>query len=336
MKRRAFLVATAMVATARRQAMAQQAAKMKRVASMHPTTKVEDQKIGSSSDPGFTFILEEMKRLGYVEGVNFVLERYSADGHDDRYPDIAHKIVATRPDVILSISNPVTAALLSETRTIPIVAFVGDAIGSGFVTNLARPGGNITGISLGEDIMEIQGKRLQFIAEAVGKLSDVRNLTVNSLDTKSQVYVDAVAEKLNITTYRNQRLQSPVDETEYRRAFEAMRRDHVDAVAISADAENFAHRALLGRLAREYRLPAICWYSDSVEAGALMAYAPNLKAGPRRLGAQIVEILNGGNPAEMPIFQETHWELVINLKAAKELGLEISPSLVAQADRVIE
>ena len=333
MKRRAFLVATAMLATARRQAMAQQPTKIKRVASMHPTTTVEDQRIGSSSDPGFTFLLKEMKRLGYVEGVNFVLERYSAEGHYDRYHEIAHKVVATRPDVILSISNPVTSALLSETRTIPIVALVADAMGAGFVTSLARPGGNITGVSLVEDIAIFQSKRLQFLAEAVGKLSNVRNLTVYGLDAKS---MDAVAEKLNITTYRNQRLQSPVDETEYRRAFEAMRRDHVDAVAISADAENFAHRVLLGRLAREYRLPTICWYSDSVEAGALMAYAPDLKAGPRRLGAQIVEILNGGNPAEMPVFQEAHWELVINLKAAKELGLEIPPSLIAQADRVIE
>jgi len=102
------------------------------------------------------------------------------------------------------------------------------------------------------------------------------------------------------------------------------------------DTENYTHRVLLGRLAREYRIPAICWFSDSVEAGALIFYDHDLKALARRLGAQIVEILNGGNPAEMPIFQETQYELVINLKAAKELGLEIPPGLVARADRVIE
>ena len=215
-------------------------------------------------------------------------------------------------------------------------AEMGSAMLVGFVTNLARPGGNITGISLGEDMPKIQGKRLQLLAEAVDKLTNVRNLTTYSLDAKAKVYMEAVAEKLKITTYRVQQLQSPVDETEYRRAFEAMRRDHVDGVLIGPDSENHAYRVLLGWLAREYRLPAICWYIDSVEAGALMAYAHNNEAGPRRLGAQIVEILNGGNPAEMPIFQETHWELVINLKAAKELGLEIPPGLVAQADRVID
>jgi putative ABC transport system substrate-binding protein len=177
---------------------------------------------------------------------------------------------------------------------------------------------------------------LQLLAEAVGKLSNVRYLTASSLDAKAKVYMEDVAEKLKITTYRLQQLQSPVDETEYRRAFEAKRRDHVDGVVISAEAENFAHRILSGRLAREYRLPAICWYIDSVEAGALMAYAHDNKAACLRLAAQIVEILNGGNPAEMLVFQETHWELVVNLKAAREFGLEIPPSLVAQADRVIE
>jgi putative ABC transport system substrate-binding protein len=334
MKRRAFLVSSAMLAMATRRPMAQQPARMKRVASMHPTTKVEDQRI-ESSDPTFTFLLEEM-RLGYVEGVNFVLERYSAEGQYDRNPEIAHKIVATRPDVILSNSNPVTSALLSETRTIPIVAWTGDPIFAGFVTKLARPGGNITGISLTVDWAGIVGKRLQLLAEAVGKLSNVRGLTVFGPDAKAKIIMEAAAEKLKIATFRTQQLQSPVDETEYRRAFEAMRRDHVDGALISADNENYAHRVPLGQLAREYRLPAICWFSDSVEAGALMAYAHDVKAEARRLGAQIVEILNGGNPAEMPIFQETHWELVINLKAAKELGLEIPPGLVAQADRVID
>jgi putative tryptophan/tyrosine transport system substrate-binding protein len=274
MKRRAFLVATAMLATATRQVMAaQQPAKIKRVASMHPSTKVEDQRIGSS-DPVFTFLLEEMKRLGYVEGVNFVLDRYSAEGQYDRNPEIAHNIVATRPDAILSISNPVTSALVSETRTIPIVAWTGDPVFAGFVTNLARAGGNITGVGIIVDQAGFVSKRLQFLAEAVGRLSNVRGLTTNpDFVAKIKVDAEAVAEKLKIT-FRFLQLQSPVDETGYRRVFEAMRRDHVDAVLIGPDTENYAHRVLLGRLAREYRLPAICSFSDSVEAGALMAYTP--------------------------------------------------------------
>jgi putative ABC transport system substrate-binding protein len=115
-----------------------------------------------------------------------------------------------------------------------------------------------------------------------------------------------------------------------------MQRDHVDGVVISSEPEHYINGRLLGRLAQEYRVPVICNYSVSVEAGALMSYAYDLKAQARRVAAQIVEILNGGNPAEMPFFQEIHWELVINLKAAKELGLEVPAGLIAQADRVIE
>ena len=115
-----------------------------------------------------------------------------------------------------------------------------------------------------------------------------------------------------------------------------MQRDHVDGVVDNTDAVNCTHRLLLGRLAEQYRLPAICGYSDSADAGALMSYAFDLRAGARHIAAQIVEILNGGNPAEMPYFQESHWDLVINLKAAKELGLEVPAGLVARADRVIE
>jgi putative ABC transport system substrate-binding protein len=143
------------------------------------------------------------------------------------------------------------------------------------------------------------------------------------------------AQKLNISL-RLQAMQAPVNESEYRRAFRAMQGDHVDGVTMTGEPVIYTYRVLLGQLAQQYRLPAICQFTDSVEAGALMCYAYDLKAGARRLAAQVVEILNGGNPAEMPFFQETHWELVINLKASKELGLEIPPGLIARADRVIE
>jgi putative tryptophan/tyrosine transport system substrate-binding protein len=136
--------------------------------------------------------------------------------------------------------------------------------------------------------------------------------------------------------FRLEPLQNPIDEAEYRRAFDAMQQDHVDGVMLSSEPESYTYRQLLGRLAQEYRVPVICWYRDSAEAGALMSYAPNVIAEARRLAAQIVEILNGGKPAEMPFFQETHWDLVINLKAAKKLGLAIPAELVARADAVIE
>jgi putative tryptophan/tyrosine transport system substrate-binding protein len=332
MKRRDFLFAVAFVVSTSH-AIAEQRSTLKRVAMVHPATKPGDMRIGG--DPNYAIVFEEMQRLGYVEGVNMIADRYSAEGQFDRYGELARDIVATRPDVIFPITSPLTLALLSETRTIPIVAWTSDPIAAGIVSNLARPGGNVTGLS-SEASSEMGAKSLQLLSEAVGKLSNTRVLAT-PLSWQFPIYQSAreAAEKMNIPL-RLQPLQSPINETEYRRAFETMQREQVDGVMVSFGAESYTYRALLGRLAQQYRLPSICAYTDSVEAGALMSYAFDLKAGDRRIAAQIVEILNGGKPAEMPFFQEIRWELVINLKAAKELGLEIPAGLVAQADRVIE
>jgi putative tryptophan/tyrosine transport system substrate-binding protein len=336
MKRRDFLVSMAMFAATTRHALAQQSAKMKRVAMVVPAMKLADMRIGG--DPNFAVIFEEMKRLGRVEGINLIVDRYSAEGLYGRFAGIAHEIVATRPDVIFAAEERLVPALKSETRTIPIVGWTSDPVALGIVSSLARPGGNVTGVSIDAGA-EVVGKRLAFLAEAVGKLSNVRTLSPDPPlkweQLRATKALKAAAEKMNIPL-QLEPLQAPIDEAEYRRAFNAMQRDHVDGVLISAAGANYTNRVLVGRLAQEYHLPAICWFSDSVEAGALMAYTNDIEAEARRIAAQIVEILNGGDPAEMPYFQETHWKFVINLKAAKELGLEIPASLVAQADRVIE
>jgi putative tryptophan/tyrosine transport system substrate-binding protein len=161
MRRREFIVATVMLATAIRQAVAQQPARTKRVALAHPATKPEDMRIGD--DPNYTVFFEEMKRLGYVEGVNLIVDRYSAEGRFDRFAEIAHEIVAARPDVIFVISNSMTLVLQSETRTIPIVAYTSDPVAAGIVPNLARPGGNVTGVSMDAG-SEFGSKRLQLLA----------------------------------------------------------------------------------------------------------------------------------------------------------------------------
>jgi putative tryptophan/tyrosine transport system substrate-binding protein len=271
------------------------------------------------------------KRLGYVEGVNLIVDRYTAEGRSDRYPALVKAIVATRPDVISTYGS--IRELLSETRIIPIVAWVRDPIAEGIVTSLAHPGGNVTGVS-NDAGADMGAKRIELFFQAVGKLTNIRVLG-GPVDSEPDVSIRQACEKLNIAC-RSEPLQAPIDEAEYRRAFDRMKRDNVDGVAIHASGPQYNYRVLAGRLAREYRLPAISWYVDSVDAGALMSYAFDLKAGSRRFAAQIVEILNGGNPAEMPFFLETHWEMVINLKVAQELGLKLPPEFVAQANRVIE
>jgi putative ABC transport system substrate-binding protein len=333
MKRRTFIALIGGAAASPLVAQAQHPAKMKRVAMIHPATKPDDMRIGG--DPNYGILFEEIKRLGYVEGANLTVDRYSAEGRFDRFPEIAHEVVATRPDVIYALSNPLIFALKAETRTIPIVAWTGDPVARGIVSSLARPGGNITGVAVAAG-SEFTAKRLQFFVEAVGKLSNVRLLaTPAAWENPAYTALREAAERMKIPL-RLEPLQPPINEAEYRRAFEAMQRDHVDGVLIDPGAESYTHRYLLGRLAQQYRLPATTYFTDTTEAGALMSYAFDLKAGARRIAAQIVEVLNGGNPAEMPYFLETHWELVINLKAAKELGLEIPAGLVAAADRVID
>jgi putative ABC transport system substrate-binding protein len=314
-------------------ARAQQPTKMKRVAIVWPAIKPDDMRIGG--DPAFTIFFEEIKRLGYVEGVNLTVDRYSAEGRFDRFPEIAREVVATRPDVIVAASKALTLALKSETHTIPIVAWASDPVVNGIISSLARPGGNVTGVRVAAG-SEFAAKRLQLLIEAVGKLSNVCVLAYPAAwEAPEYKALREVAEKMKIPL-RLEPLQSPINEAEYRRAFDAMQRDHVDGVLIDPSAESYAHRHLLGRLAQQYRLPTTTYYTDTTEAGALMSHAFDIETGSRRIAAQTAEILNGGNPAEMPYFLETHWELVINLKAAKELGLEIPAGLVAQADRVIE
>jgi putative tryptophan/tyrosine transport system substrate-binding protein len=334
MKRREFITLIGGAAVAwPLVAPAQQPAKMKRVAMVNVAIKPEDMKIGGNIL--YAILLEEVKRLGYVEGVNLIVDRYSAERRFDRFAEIAHEVVATGPDVIYTVGNPLTLAFKSETRAIPIVAYTGDPVAAGIVSSLARPGGNISGVS-GDAGPELGGKRIQLLAEAVGKLSNVRVLgPPTAWEHPATKALRQAAEGMKIPV-RFEPLQTPINETEYRRAFDAMQRDHVDGVAISGDPENYVYGHLLGLLAQQYRLPAISTYPETAETGALMSYAFDVKAGTRRIAAQIVEILNGGKPAEMPYFIEAHFELVINLKAAKEIGLEIPAGLIAQADRVIE
>jgi putative ABC transport system substrate-binding protein len=333
MRRREFIALAGGMAVWPLAALAQQPQKVKRVAMVNPATKPADMRIGG--DPSYAIIFEELKRLGYVEDTNLIVDRYSAEGRFDRFPEIARDVVATRPDVIFTFSTRITHALQSETRTIPVVAMMTDPVAAGIASSLAHPGGNVTGVSIDAGA-ELGAKFIQLLSEAVGKLSNVRLLaTPATWDGPNTKTMREAAAKMNIP-FRLEPLQTPIDEAEYRRALDAMQRDQVDGVVISAETENYTNRVLLGRLAREYRVPVICYYSDSVEAGALMSYAFDLTAGSRRVAAQIVEILNGGNPAEMPIFQETHWYMVINLKTAKELGLDIPAGLVARTEKVIE
>jgi putative ABC transport system substrate-binding protein len=330
MKRRDFLFAGALLASSVSHAIAQQPAMKKRFAAI--VYRIDEFRIGG--DPLATAFLEELQRLGYVEGGNLIIERWQYQS--GRLDEIARKVVATNPDVIASPGTPMTLSLKAATRTIPIVAITGDPVRFGLLSNLARPGGNITGVSVDAGV-EVWAKRLELLSSAVPKLINVAFISSDATGTGAggETVRDA-AQKLGISLVRVS-LRSPYAEAEYRSAFASIQREQVDGLIFSDEGHVLLpQRSLLVQLVRELRLPAIFPYRDFAEAGGLMSYSSDLRDVLLRLAGQIVEVLRGANPGDIPYSQAVRFDLVVNLKTAKELGIEIPAELVAGAAAVIE
>ena len=330
MKRRDFLFAAAMVAPAIRHASAQQPATKKRLAVI--AYKPEDMRIGGH--PLAKVFFEELQRLGYVEGANLIVDRVQYQS--GRLEEIAREVVATNPDVISSPGTPMTLRLKAATTTIPIVAMTGDPIRFGLISNLARPGGNITGVSVDAGV-EVWAKRLELLSSAVPKLVNVVFVSSEGVWTNAggQAVRDA-AQKLGISLVQCP-LKSPYGEAEYRNAFSSIQRDRVDGLITSDEGQVLLpQKPLLVQLIQQLRLPAIYPYRDFAEAGGLMSYYSDIKYVLLRQAAQIAEILRGANPGDIPYSQAERFELVVNLKTAKDLGIEIPAGLVAGAAAVIE
>jgi putative ABC transport system substrate-binding protein len=314
-------------------ARAQQPATQRRIAIFHPaipTTLLTETGGGSAWRAFFA----ELRRLGYVEGENLIIERYSAEGHHERYADLAREIVTRNPDVIVTGTNPVVIAFMAATSTIPVVAFMLDPLHAGLVTSLARPGGNLTGITLDAGI-EIWGKRLQMLKEAIPSTAKAAFLGMRDgwEGSSGQVLRDAGG-RLGISLVFT--LPQKGTPSEIERVFAAMEQQRPDAVLVSGEGDLYAHRQLIAELAKKNRLPAMCPYRDYVEAGGLMAYAVDLAELLRRMADDVHQILKGAKPGAIPIYQPTKFELLINLKTAKAPGLTLPPALLARADQVIE
>jgi putative ABC transport system substrate-binding protein len=331
-QRRDFLLGTGMFLSFLQQLHAQQKTPRKRLAIVLASTKVED----ALRDPLGRLFDMEMKRLGVIEGENVTIDRFSAEGRSDRYEAVAREAVASNPDVILTGGTPMTLKLKAATSTIPIVTVTGDPIRFGIVTSLARPGGNITGVSVDAGV-EVWGKRLELLSQAVPGLKRVAFVsTQGGWIGPGGRATEAAAAALGISL-TSVLLSNPYDEAEYRRVLSSVQRAKFDGVMLSDENEHFPHRVLIAQLVQQNRLPAMYNYRDQAEAGGLMAYSWDLKAAVRRNAQQLADIiLRGANPAEMPYFQEKSFELVINLKSAKELGLEVPAELVGGAAAVVE
>ena len=333
MKRREFITLIGGAAAWPLAARAQKPTTMKRIAMVHPAEKVVDMTINGPR--AFRAFFEELGALGYVEGRNLLVERYSAMGRTDYFSQLAGEVVNTHPDVIFVQSNFLVLAFKAATATIPIVATAGDPVYAGIVSSIAHPGGNITGVAVDAGV-EIVGKRLGLLLEAIPKPSNAKFLgSRKSWEAASGRMVQDAARHLGLSI-TGALLDGTIDEAQYRSVFATMEQDRVDALVVSAEVVSLTYAQLLVDLAAKSRIPAIYAYRETVALGGLMAYANDWADTLRRAADAIVQILKGVNPGDIPFFQATKFQLVINAKTAKALGLEIPPALLLRADEVIE
>lgn len=325
MRRRELLIALGGAAAAwPLGARAQQINRLRRVGILHP---------GSSPDPWLDGLREGMRELAYIEGKDFVFEYRWAEGRSERLPDLADGLIAGKVDVIVIMTGPAVLAAMKRTSTIPIVMAVsGDPVGIGAVKSLARPGGNVTGLSLMSD--DLAGLRLSVLKEAVPSAKRIAVLyNPSEPPTKTELEeTQAAAKKLDVTLQplvaRNGDALGPL--------FTDAMAGGCDALITFAHGFAFFHRRRIADLAAQHRLPAMYGWREYADIGGLMTYGPNVKATLRRAASYVDRIFKGAAPANLPVEQPTKFELVVNLKTAKALGLAIPQSVLARADEVIE
>ena len=273
-----------------------------------------------------------LRELGYVEGKNIFIEWRYAEGKLDRLPALAAELVLLKVDVIVTSGPTVTRAAKEATNTIPIVmAFDNDPVGSGVVASLARPGGNITGLSILAP--EISGKQLELLKEIVPRLSRVAVVGTSSTPGNAELLkgIELAAGVLKVKLQYLDVLSLKDVET----AFRAAGKGRADAVVVLNSPVFSSQRTQIADLAVKSRLPAIYDRTESVENGGLMSYGVNRNDLTRRAAVYVDKILKGAKPADLPVEQPMKFEFVINLKAAKQIGLTIPPNVLARADKVI-
>jgi putative ABC transport system substrate-binding protein len=307
---------------------AQQAAKVPRIGFL------ETNRAASPHTP--EAFRQGLRDLGYFEGRNVVIEYRDAEGKPERFPALAAELVALKVDVIVASSQLSALAAKQATRTLPIVfAAAGNPVTSGLVTSLARPGGNVTGSSLLAP--ELVGKCLELLTQAVPGVSRVAflwhpDVLGERADKDILKEADVAARALGVQLQFVE-ARGPAD---FDRAFADMTRAHAGALTVLTSPMFFSERRRLVDLAAKHRLPAVYQWREGVDAGGLMAYGPNVTDLFRRAATYVDKILKGAKPADLPVQQPTKFELVINLKTAKALGLTIPPSVLARADHIVE
>jgi len=311
---------------------AQQAQKQHRIAFVH--SGIPADLLTETAGPFWVRrFYQTLRQLGDTEPGNLVVERYSAEGRSDRFAALAATVVGRNPDVIVANSNSLVKTFTMATATIPIVSITADPIAVGLVTSLAHPGGNLTGVSIDAGF-EIVSKRLQILKEALPRATKVAYLLSNAGDERMMSSYREAGQQLGMALTNN--VLAEVNDAQLRRAFAEMAQQQFDAALVDEGGSFLALRALIVELAEKHRLPMIYPYRDYVDLGGLITYAPDLGELAQRLANDVHQILNGAKAGDIPFYQPSKFQLLINLKAARMLDLNVPSSLLLRADEVIE
>jgi putative tryptophan/tyrosine transport system substrate-binding protein len=287
----------------------------------------------ASNAANFDALRKGLRELGYVEGQNLVLDYRSVDGRPERFPHLAAELLRLNVDLIVTRGTPAVMAVKNATGTVPVVmAASGEPVGTGVVAGLARPGGNVTGLSALTS--ELVAKRLELMREAVAGIRRIAFLfnMGNPIAPSSWGEFKTAAPSLNLEA----QLLDVRKSEDLVQAFDVAIAQRADAILVGNDTVMLANRGQVVELAAKHRMPAMYHAREFVDAGGLMTYGVSYPDLYRRAATFVDKIFKGANPADLPVEQPTKFELVINLKTAKALGLDVPPTLLARADEVIE
>ncbi|MBV9362218.1 MAG: ABC transporter substrate-binding protein [Betaproteobacteria bacterium] len=287
---------------------------------------------GTSRDPSYEGFRQTLPSLGFVEGKNVAIDWRFADGYPDRLPDLVAELIAQKPDVIITVTQIAALTAKKATSTIPIVfTIVSDAVGQGLVTSLARPGGNVTGVATVQ--AALVGKRLEVFTQVVPAAKSIVLLD-GPADVVTTVYVNeaqSAARRLGLKM-RSIKIEDPAA---IEGVFAKLDPHRDQAVILSPSSFLFAQRQRIVQAAMKQRTPLIGWQGDWANTGALMSYGANHFESGRRAAVYVAKILKGAKPADLPVEEANEFELVINLKTAKAIGLTVPGAVLPRADRVI-
>jgi putative tryptophan/tyrosine transport system substrate-binding protein len=329
MRKYSFMVLSVALFALSVPAQAQQAAKVFRIGFMAGVSPPPAEPSRSNIEA----FRQGLREFGYIEGKNVIIESRWADGKLDRLPELAAELVGLQVDVIVTGGTPAVIAAKQSTSTIPIVAASADnLVEAGVVASLARPGGNVTGSTRVD--ADFSGKRLELLKEAFPKLSRLAVLSHGALggdqEELEETQTAAAASGVQIASFHVQ------DPSRFVSAYAEMKKKRADALIIFTSSFTSFHRRKLLELASESRLPTMCAQAAWIEAGCTMSYGPNLTEFYRHAAYFVDRILKGTKPADLPVERPRKYELIINLKAAKQINVTIPPSVLARADKVIK